>query len=211
MLGGVPEPTALLRYRYLDGSIQAAYPMWVLEQDSEQLVGWTPEDTEIMYWTGPDGTDPRSVPLTRRFDRLTTGRASWRGPGVLRVVPFATDYQIVHFWQPDGRFAGWYVNFESPKVTNRDKIDTRDWHLDLWIGADLTCTWKDEEEAAAALAAGHVREGELIKARTLGAQIIADPGRWLDRCTGWSNRPRPVLPALGLPKDWESDAPSPAP
>jgi len=150
------EARVLLRYRYRDGTLQAALPMRVV-QDDDTLVSWLSSGTQIMYWALPNGDDPRSVPLLDRFNQvLSTGPREWQGNGVLRVMPRHEPFQVLHFWDDDGAFAGWYVNFEAPRRRRGDRVDSVDWHLDLWIDPDGTPTWKDEDEADAAIAAGHL-------------------------------------------------------
>lgn len=69
-----------------------------------------------MYWATVDGCDPREIPLNRRFEQpLSTAPRTWRGNGVLRVMPAGLPYQVIHFWDHADSFAGWYVNFEAPQ------------------------------------------------------------------------------------------------
>ena len=124
----------LLRYRYRDGSWQAALPLRVVEDSPTRVVGWLTEGTDITYWALDDGADPRSVPLEERFTReLTTAQRTWEGGGVLRVILAGRPFQVLHFWGDSGAFAGWYVNFEKPTLRTRNRLDTVDWHLDMWI------------------------------------------------------------------------------
>jgi hypothetical protein len=113
--------SVLLRYHYQDGTPQAAFPMRVIADDGEVVVAWLAAGTQIMYWALPDGTDPRSAPLSSRFAAaMTTAPRVWQGGGVLRVIPVDEPFQVLHFWDEHGDFAGWYVNFEAPKRRSRD-------------------------------------------------------------------------------------------
>jgi hypothetical protein len=194
----------LLRYRYPDGRLQAALPMRVVEDRTDRLVAWLAPRTAIMYWALPDGRDPRVLPLGERFRvPLTTAPRRWQGPGVLRVIPVGSTYQVLHFWQDDGTFAGWYVNLEAPTRRRGTRLDTVDWHLDLWIDPAGTATWKDEDEARAAVAAGHLSERDLELAWRTGEQLIARWGDWLELIGDWrSFRPPAGWVALDLPGDW---------
>jgi hypothetical protein len=86
----------------------------------------------------------------------------------VEVIPTEAPYQVIHFWHDDGSFANWYVNFEAPRTRSGNRIDTIDWHLDLLISPDRQPTWKDEDEAQAALEAGHLRRQDYDTARTAG-------------------------------------------
>ncbi|GAA0450040.1 hypothetical protein Ade02nite_59140 [Paractinoplanes deccanensis] len=198
--------SVLLRYRYHDGAPQAAFPMRVVEDDGERVVAWLAPETEIMYWALPDGGDPRSLPLEARFSApLTTARRRWQGGGVLRVVPLGAPFQVVHFWEANGDFAGWYVNLEAPKRRAGDRIDSVDWHLDLWISPDREPTWKDIDEAEAALAAGHLTPGELALAWRQGNDIIDGLAGWPALVGDWRSFAPPVeWGPLALPPDWAS-------
>lgn len=122
-----PGDELLLRYRYNDGSLQAALPMRVVLDSADQLVTWLMPGTPIMYWALADGRDPRTVPLVRRFRQpLTTAPRSWQGNGTLRVMPAHQPYQVLHFWDDAGAFAGWYVNFESRKTRRGARLDAVD-------------------------------------------------------------------------------------
>lgn len=198
----------LLRYRYLDGTLQAALPLRVVANRPERKVAWLAPGSEISWWALPDGRDPRSLPLGSRFTgTLTTARRRWQGPGVLRVLFEDRPYQVLHFWDGDV-FRGWYVNFESPPMWTGPVVESRDWHLDLWIGADGQASWKDEDEAAAAVDAGHLREHELTEARAVGETIRSDVGRWVAEVGDWSTyRPPDEWGPLSLPSWWAAAAP----
>ena len=196
----------LLRYRYPDRSLQAAFPLWKVESTDARRVGWLPAATEVSYWALPDGTDPRSLPLAERFaGPLGTAVRHWEGADVLRVCFPDRPYQVIHFWHGT-EFAGWYINFESPGQWTGDTIETRDWHLDLWIHPDGTPTWKDEEEADVAASFGHVSTSELDMARQAGEAIIADLASWLTGVGDWRNfRPPEDWGPLTLPEEWADD------
>lgn len=194
----------LLRYLYNDGSVQAALPLRVVTDEPELVVGWLAPATPIMYWATADGRDPRRVPIARRFrQELTTAARTWQGPGVLRVMPGDRPYQVIHFWETDGSFAGWYVNFEAPRERVVSRIDTVDWHLDLWISPDRQSSWKDEAEAAAAMETWHLQVEDYELARATGEAIINNLEHWPEPIGDWRTfRPDAEWPTLELPDDW---------
>ncbi len=187
--------------------MQAALPMRVVRDDPRQLVAWLTPGSSIMYWALQDGRDPRSVPLAERFQhRLTTSPRTWRGSGVLRVMPRDAPFQVLHFWDDDGAFEGWYVNFEAPRSRVGTRLDSVDWHLDLWLDADGTPTWKDEDEAQAAVGAGHLDPHELAVARATGETILATFDGWLSDIGDWREfvPPPEWSSPLALPDNWAS-------
>jgi predicted RNA-binding protein associated with RNAse of E/G family len=110
---------------------------------------------------------------------------------------------VLHLWGDDGAFSGWYVNLEAPKTRRGTRLDTVDWHLDLWIDAAGVMSWKDEDKARAAVEAGHLPEQDLELAWTTGRQIIEGSSDWRDVVGDWrSFRPPVGWLALDLPSDW---------
>ena len=198
--------SVLLRYQYRDGTQQAAFPMRVVVDDGELVVAWLAPGTEIMYWALSGGADPRSLPLDRRFTaRLMSAPRRWQGGGVLRVIPISLPFQVLHFWDEHGGFAGWYVNLEAPKRHTGDRLDSVDWHLDLWISPDLVPTWKDVDEAEAALAAGHLAPEDLAEAWRQGHDIIHHLAQWPRPIGDWrSFIPPPHWGPMPLPTNWET-------
>jgi len=195
----------LLRYFYEDGGNQAALPVRVVEDSAQRLVLWLAEGTEIMYWATQDGQDPRSLPLAERFaETLATAPRRWTGPGVLRVLLPQTPYQVLHFWDAEGAFQKWYINFEAPMERTSGRVDTVDWHLDLVIDSDGAARWKDEDEAEAAVAAGQLPEERLIEARHHAELILQDFAGFLSRVGDWRGfRPSEEWALLPLPTDWD--------
>ena len=86
----------------------------------------------------------------------------------------------------NGEFSGWYVNFEAPVVRSGARLQSVDWHLDLWISSDGIGRWKDEDEAAAAMRAGHVTGEQLSAARDAGQVILDDVELFLLKVGDWT-------------------------
>lgn len=206
MTHAAPGDELLMRYRYPNGRMQAVLPLRAVEDDDRRTVAWLSPGTEIMYWALADGRDPRALPLEERFRHpLGTAPRVWKGAGVLRSMPAGAAFQVLHFWEEGGRFAGWYVNLERPRTRRGSVIESVDQHLDLVIDADGTASWKDEDEAQAAVDAGHLPSEDLESARSTGEGIIADLDRFLDRVGDWRRwtPPPEFLPPLPLPSAWD--------
>jgi predicted RNA-binding protein associated with RNAse of E/G family len=95
---------------------------------------------------------------------------------------------------------------DTPRSRSGNKIDTIDWHLDLIVEPDMTSRWKDEDEAEAALAAGHLTQAELTTARATGDAILCDLSGWLELIGDWRTflPPQAWEAPLDLPDDWNS-------
>lgn len=196
----------LLRYLYNDGRVQAALPLRTVADTEDMTVAWLAPRTQILYWATEDGADPRATLLPNRFrQHLTTAPRIWKGPGVLRVMPMGRLYQVIHFWTEAGDFAGWYINFEAPRRRIRDRIDTVDWHLDLSIAPDGSASWKDEEEAQAALGTMHLRPDDYRAARGAGEELLIELSDWPLPIGDWRRfQPDPAWTALDLAR-WSLD------
>jgi predicted RNA-binding protein associated with RNAse of E/G family len=96
-----------------------------------------------------------------------------------------TIYHVIHFWTPEGKFAGWYINFESPSRRHGNQVLTFDWQLDLWITPEGTGQWKDEDEAAAAIDAGMLTREELADSFAAGQEILDNFAAFLERAGDW--------------------------
>jgi hypothetical protein len=199
-----PGEEMLVRYRGPAGEVHGAFPVRVVEDSGSRIVVWLAPRTPVMYYAAPDGGDARDLPLEERFRRpFSSVRRDWHGSGVLRVIPLRETYQVVHFWDDAGDFVGWYVNLESPKTVAARKIDAVDWQLDLWIDPDGTPSWKDEDEAAAAVTAGYLRPEELAVAQATGRAIVERFDAWLADLGDWRTwRPPATWDPPPLPDDW---------
>ena len=69
-------------------------------------------------------------------------------------------YDIGSFFLPDGSHTGWYANFCTPVKARGDNWFSTDLFLDHWASSSGERLWLDEDEYAAAIAAGHISENE---------------------------------------------------
>jgi hypothetical protein len=195
-----------LRYRYPDGTVQAVLPMHVVKDDDRELVGWTPNGTEIRYWATADGRDPRHLPLHERFrGPLSSAASTWKG-SVLRVIPYGEPFQVLHFWDEDGEFACWYINLETRKTRVGHFVDSVDLHLDLIVDASGDHRWKDADEAVAALGTAHLDAADLIVARDAVVGLLSGRGALMSSVGDWrAFQPDAAWQVpLALPADWRT-------
>jgi hypothetical protein len=134
------------------------------------------------------------------------GRGTWEGNGVLMLQRPGEAYAVWHFWHgPRRRFAGWYLNLQAPFRRTSVGFDTQDLELDIWVRADGSWRFKDEELLEERVRDGRFTASEIEEIRADGARIGAelDAGRrwWSDDWTTWS--PDPSWQPAPLPAGWE--------
>ena len=84
--------------------------------------------------------------------------------------------------------------------SRRSGFDTTDWQLDLWVEADGTVHWKDEDDLARAVELGILTAEEARLARDEANRVLDE---W-PFPTGWEDwRPDPAWPTPSLPDGWD--------
>ncbi|SHF45766.1 DUF402 domain-containing protein [Streptoalloteichus hindustanus] len=200
--GWRPGDELLYRFRRADGSTGQIHPARVVVDDGRGLVCWVPAGTAIVGTRLPDGRRIRDVPLAERFaTRRVHVRDQWRRVSTLRLVFEECWSSVWWFFEPDGTFRNWYVNLEIPLGRWRGGVDRMDGVLDLVVGPDRRWTWKDEDEAAEALAAGRLSADQLDRLRAEGERMIAlaEAARFPFDGTWCDFRPDPTWPTPSLP------------
>ncbi len=149
--------------------------MTVVSDDGIRLLAWLPAGTPIVKGVLVDGRDIREADLQERFRlprRLID--STWTGSSTLRLID--EDHWSSTWWffaGTTGEFLGWYVNLELPLGRTPDTVERVDGVLDVWVEPDGTWQWKDEDELAAAIAAGRLTAGQAEQLRTEGLRMIA--------------------------------------
>lgn len=191
----------MFRHLTTQGALSSLLPMTVVDDAGELVVTWIAAGTPIVYPALAEGADLASVPAVRRFDAPhTTVRRTWQR-SALCVIPIGASHSVRHSWEDHGAFERWYVNLEAPKQDWDLGLQTVDHLLDLVIGADRAWSWKDEDEAAAAVRAGFLPAEALASARAEGERILADLDRWPGDVGDWTAyRPPPgwSIPPIAL-------------
>lgn len=168
--------------------------MVVVEESDERLVVWLPQGATMKRAEGDLFED------WRLHDRVVRRRN-----GILRVKEPEEPYSLLHFWEDDGSFAGWYANLEGPFLPTPLGWDYEDHLLDLWLPAGGGWEWLDEDELARAVKLGLRTRAEAAAAREAGERALArllavdPPAR-----TGWEDwRPDGGWPLPELPAGWD--------
>ncbi|MCP2260072.1 Protein of unknown function (DUF402) [Streptoalloteichus tenebrarius] len=197
-----PGDELLYRFRRPDGSTGQIHPATVVADDDRGLVCWVPAGTAILGTRLSDGRRVRDLPLAERFAaRRVHFRDRWRGVSTLRLVPERDWWSVWWFFEPDGAFRNWYVNLEIPLGRWHGGVDRIDGVLDLVVTPDRRWSWKDEDEAAQALAVGRLTPEQLDRLRAEGERMIAlaEAGRFPFDGTWCDFRPDPAWPVPSLP------------
>jgi hypothetical protein len=163
-----------------------AFAARVVSSTPELAVLWVPQGSPSLYPVGADGLEvriPHAEPVLAERRAARDGLAlQWPG----------ARHSIWLFWNADGDFQHWYVNFERTIGWNGTAcFDTVDEKLDLIVTPDGALRWKDEDELEHAAGLG------LLDA----AEVRAEAGRVVQAWpfpTGWEGfRPDPTW---GLPR-----------
>ena len=169
----------------------------------------------LTYW-GPgaevrapiDAVDgrPLRVPIT---DWVLEPRP-WHSTHVLSRWCPGDAYSVWLFWETKSwRFAGWYINMQSPFIRTQIGFDTADNILDVWADPDGTSSWKDDDELDEAVRAGAFEAESAATIRREATEAVAGiRGRepFTEAWTRW--RPDGVWSVPALKQDWESVLPS---
>jgi hypothetical protein len=183
-----------MRHVFRRRVLQAVPSTVVLAADGT-VVTWIAPQTPIAYPSGLDGAG-RLRPLAE----WSVEPRPWFGPGALDVTPLGRAHMIRHFWHDDGTFRGWYVNLQAPVRRVPGGLDSMDHQLDLWVDADGSVSWKDEDHLAQAVEQGMLTAEDAAAVRAEGEHVVAE---W-PFPTGWEKwRPDPAWPVPELPSGWD--------
>ena len=190
--------------RFLVGErIAFARPVTVVEDSGERvalfLAAGTPTKSRVLL----DGTPiPRDLSYADRFARpWRLGDGTWGPNDLLLVTPPDAAHSIWLFWGQRWEMLGWYVNLQAPLVRTPVGFDTSDHVLDLWVEADGTWTWKDEDELEDAVRVGRFTAEEAAAIRAEGERVL----RAWPFPTGWEDwRPDDTWPTPRFPEGWDT-------
>ena len=184
-------------------------PVRVVADDPSHVALYLqPGSPRLIHATADGGALPRSIPFLER-ERLIGGLRDyvWTDRHVLMLQEPGRMSSIWYWWSEESwEFIGAYVNLQLPLVRTPVGFDTADYLLDVVIHPDMTWEWKDEDELAAAVAAGIVGP-ELARAlRSEGERTIADleVRRWPFDADFTAWRPDPAWTVPAMPVGWDT-------
>jgi Protein of unknown function (DUF402) len=186
---------ALLRYvRY--GRVRRATPH-VVVHDAHGLVALHVPPGAMGKTAVWDGS-----PIRGQADREWALRDHvWHSYRVLRLIGWGSSHSIELFYGGDSDvFEGWYVNLQEPLRCTPLGFDTDDLVLDLWVSADGSWHWKDEDELQEAVRLGRFTAADAAAIRAEGERVLEE---W-PFPTGWEDwRPDPGWEPPRLPAGWD--------
>lgn len=213
--GWAPGDQVLWRYR-ANGSPHPhiCRPVTVVRDTPELLAVWLAPGTVCVRPQMADGTPVHREPLATRYTKpRTVARSWWFGTGVLKLARPGDPWSVWLFWEQGWRFKNYYVNLEEPLRRWSGGIDSEDHFLDIEVYPDGHWEWRDEDEFAAARAAGLLDDAKAERVRAAGRAAVEEIRAWRSPFPdGWEHwRPDPDWPVPRLPQDWDRAAdPAPA-
>jgi predicted RNA-binding protein associated with RNAse of E/G family len=169
-----------------------AHPVTVVQDAGDCLAVLLEPGSPFSFPTHPFGEHPWAV------------HQAWSGTRVLQLHRDGDAYGVWRFFDLDGLFMHWYINFEAPIVRHVDGaggggFDTNDYGVDIVIPADGSpWCWKDVDDPSAMVASGRIsrsEEGQIMaEAQTVAEQLDAGL-RWWSMWDGWT--PGDAPPAIG--------------
>lgn len=206
-----PGQTIVVEERW-KGLLWSAVPQTVVEGDSARLVTYVPAGTVSVV--GSNRHVPGAEHLTRSERKLEALKTLRVRPLVISETPHKLYFYTADRWTrvnlgwdpSDGRFMGWYVNFEQPVVGTAQGLAGKDLVLDMYIEPDGAWRWKDREDFEVAIDEGVLAPGLNLTFEDQAREVLRDaddqagpfaPG-WqrFQADPDWSV---PALPAAFLP------------
>jgi hypothetical protein len=126
------QPGAIIERReVLHGELWLSCPMTVVHDDGQHLAIRLDPGAPFTFPPHPFGEHPWAR------------HSHWGDSIVLQLYRSGDLYSVWKFFEPDGTFRHWYVNFEAPLHRGSGGIDTDDYGLDLVIDPHGERQWKD--------------------------------------------------------------------
>jgi len=149
------------------GRVFSAYPFVVVEETATLIVAYIPPGA---VWKRPRDLAGRDIRLPHGEWQVRD--AAWYGHGMLRFFVRGAAHSMMAFRKP-GDIDFWYINLEEPYRRTRIGLDTRDNHLDIVLGGDLSRPqWKDEAELEEAMVLGVIEAREVAAIRSEALRAI---------------------------------------
>lgn len=197
------------------GFLWSAVPQFVVSSTITQLVTYLPAGTVSVLATnrGMPATDG----LTRAERKLLAlktcqARAAEHVESPDKLYIYRRDrWSRTNLgWDPGtGVFLGWYVNYELPPQPTAKGLVSKDLVLDLWVNADRTFSWKDEDDYSRAIDDGildpDIRGPIQEEATRVLQELDAGDGPFADSWTTFRPHPSWSTPQLPTTHGWNGE------
>lgn len=181
--------STIVRREVLHGRPWMEQPVTVVHDDHGCLGVLLQPGSPFTFFEHPFGPHPWS------------GLSEWAGSSVLQLQRDGDAYSAWKFFDLQGAFTHWYVNFQEPLVRHVEPdggghFNTADLGLDIVIPSDGSpWQWKDQGDPDVMVATGRISQSERERIRaeaaTVAAQLDANT-RWWSRWDDWRvTAPRP--------------------
>ena len=171
----------IVRREVLHGETWLASPVTVVHDDGDRLAVRLDPGATFTFPAHPFGVHPWAM------------HAEWGGAVVLQLYRSGDLYSVWKFFDPDGSFRHWYINFEAPFKRGPGHIDTDDYGLDLVVDASGQRRWKDVPDLHHQRAQGRISSQTVLDVLAEAAHVDAALDRdehWWSAWADWS----PVAP-----------------
>ncbi|SDE64574.1 Protein of unknown function [Blastococcus fimeti] len=170
------------RREVLHGRPWMEHPVTVIHDGDDCLAVLLEPGSPFTFFAHPFGPHP--------WSRLE----AWSGSTVLQIQRTGEAHAAWKFFDAQGTFTHWYVNFQEPFVRHVDgggggAFETADLGIDVVLPADGSpWQWKDVDHPDAMVAAGRIspddRDRTRMEAHSVGARLDAGE-RWWSSWDQW--------------------------
>lgn len=165
------------RREVLHGELWMTSPVTVVHDDGERLAVRLDPGSTFTFPEHPFGVHPWAP------------HSAWGGPIVLQLHRTGDLYSVWKFFEPDGTFRYWYVNFEAPVVRGPAHIDTDDYGLDLIVDPAGGREWKDVADLHHQRMEGRISGETVLDVLAEAARVeslLDDDDRWWAPWDDWA-------------------------
>lgn len=123
------------------------------------------------------------------------GRSERGASIVLQLYREGDLYSVWKFFELDGSFRHWYINFGAPLKRGPGHIDTNDYGLDLILDAEGQRQWKDVSDLHHQRTQGRISPQPVLDVLAEAAHVEAALDRnehWWSSFTDWSPNASPA-------------------
>jgi hypothetical protein len=200
--GSFQRGEVLVHRRIRDRRVMHAMPVRVVSDRPELTVLYSAPDTAFKSARTADGGKVHD------FSDWVLTDVVWAGGSFLRLITPGAWHAVDVEFDADGRFDGWYVNFQTPAVRGPHGFDIDDLVIDLVVTSDHAWHVKDAADFERAVADNHISAAAAARVRTELAEVIGRVARWeppfADQAWPAWRPPASWLSAPALPPGWNA-------